>query len=107
MHKNLVIEPDSVAFNIWKDPPAKIYRKYFLWDVTNPDEVQAGREKPNLVERGPYVFVEKWAKVNIQFLGTNFVSYSPTQTIYFDADLSNGDLSDPITFLNVPAIVCK
>lgn len=30
--------------------------KLFLWNVTNPNEVTAGTEKPKLEEVGPYVF---------------------------------------------------
>lgn len=30
--------------------------KLYLWNVTNPTEVTAGEEKPNLQQVGPYVF---------------------------------------------------
>lgn len=30
--------------------------KLYLWNVTNPDEITAGIEKPKLQEVGPYVF---------------------------------------------------
>lgn len=31
------------------------YKLYF-WNVTNPDEIAAGTEKPKMQEVGPYVF---------------------------------------------------
>lgn len=30
--------------------------KMYLWNVTNPDQIAAGTEKPNMQEIGPYVF---------------------------------------------------
>lgn len=30
--------------------------KLYLWNVTNPNEIAAGTEKPKLEEIGPYVF---------------------------------------------------
>lgn len=30
--------------------------KLYLWNVTNPNEITAGTEKPKLQEVGPYVF---------------------------------------------------
>lgn len=34
----------------------KLSYKLFLWNVTNPNEISAGTEKPKLQEIGPYVF---------------------------------------------------
>lgn len=30
--------------------------KVYLWNVTNPDQISAGTEKPKMREIGPYVF---------------------------------------------------
>lgn len=30
--------------------------KLYLWNVTNPDQITAGTEKPKMQEIGPYVF---------------------------------------------------
>ncbi len=30
--------------------------KLYLWNVTNPDQISAGTEKPKMQEVGPYVF---------------------------------------------------
>lgn len=51
-----MLAPGSKAFNIWKDPPALILRKFYLLDIMNPDAVQNGTEKPHLVQRGPYAY---------------------------------------------------
>ena len=104
--KNIILGNNSEAFAYWKDPPAKITRKYYLFDIKNPNEIQMGTEKPRVVERGPYTYVEKWEKRNIQFLGLEIIRFNPVITIYFEQSLSNGSESDVITVMNIPALVC-
>ena len=43
-----MISNSSPAFKYWLDPPAKVYRKYYLFDVKNSKEIQEGKEKPIL-----------------------------------------------------------
>ena len=101
------MKPDSKAYEFWTKPPALILRQYFLFDVRNPIEVQAGTAKPILVQRGPYTYSEKWEKKNVEFLGDSFVSFSPVVSLFFEPSLSAGNESDMITFLNVPAVVSE
>ncbi|CAF1030388.1 unnamed protein product [Brachionus calyciflorus] len=102
IHENVKITPDSKAFQFWLNPPASIYRKYYLFEVTNPQEVLNGA-KPNLRQRGPYTFREKWEKRNLEFLNEEEIKYTPVSTLYFEPTLSIGNESDLITFLNIPA----
>ncbi len=96
---------NATSFEMWKKPEVDIYRKYYLFDVINPDQVISGQEKPYVVERGPYVYKEMWSKQNIKFIDKNTVSYSPVTTLYFLPNMSNGSLTDKITFVNVPVLV--
>ena len=112
----------------WKSPPAKLLRKYYFFDVQNPNEFRFGKQKPILVERGPYTYsqvnniqtnsnsyrlltnftfsnLKKTTKTNITFSGPDYVTYNPIVTLYFEPDLSNGSEDDIITFLNIPAVV--
>lgn len=102
--KNIVIQKNSNAYNIWTDPPAKIYRKYYLFNVINPQEIEKG-EKPKLDQMGPYVYSEKWEKRHIEFLNPNIVQFTPVFTLKFEPKLSAGLETDNITFLNIPAVV--
>lgn len=95
--KNIIVQPYSKAFEFWVNPPAKIYRKYYLFDVRNPLEVEKGLDKPFLIERGPYVYSEKWEKRNIKFFETDYVSYTPVVTLHFEESLSVGSENDTIT----------
>ncbi|CAF0832095.1 unnamed protein product [Brachionus calyciflorus] len=103
IHENVVIKNGSDAYKFWLDPPATIYRKYYLFDVRNPLEVEKG-EKPQLAQMGPYTYSEVWEKRHIEFLGPDVVRFTPVVTLYFEPSLSNGSESDIITFLNIPAL---
>ena len=81
------------------------YRKYYLYHIVNPDEVLAGKKKPKLVERGPYVYRELNGKHDIKSLEPNQTNYTTVTTLFFEPDLSNGNSTDNITFLNIPAVV--
>lgn len=61
--------------------------------------------KPNLVEVGPYCFLERREKVNITFHPENgTVSYYQKRTWFFEPSMSNGSLQDEIQQLNVIAL---
>jgi len=79
------------------------YRKYYFFDIKNPSEILDG-EKPVLVERGPYTFREENHRHNIEHLDNNRTSFSLVKTLYFEPELSVGNKTDLIVFLNVPAM---
>lgn len=80
-------------------------RKYYIFDVKNARDVERGRAKPKLVQRGPYTYSELFDKVDIQFKDKNTVDFSPKFTLIFEPSLSAGNESDMVTFLNVPLVV--
>ena len=43
-------------FKAFLDPPATIHRKYYVFDVKNPKEIERGTSKPILTQKGPYVY---------------------------------------------------
>ena len=102
----MIIQNNSSAYKFWQNPPAKILRKYYLFDVRNPIEVQSGKDKPYLVQRGPYVYSEVWQKKHVEFLGYELLRFTPVITLHYEPTLSNGTEDDLITFLNIPAMVC-
>ena len=55
IEQTLVLTNNSKAYNFWTKPPASIIRKYYFFHVNNPNQVSNGK-KPNLTERGPYVY---------------------------------------------------
>jgi scavenger receptor class B protein 1 len=70
--KNMLVVDsfDSPGFEAWANsttsntPP--YYERFYLFNVTNPEAVERGEEKPNLVQVGPYSFLKKQIKFNIR-----------------------------------------
>jgi len=102
--RNILLEKNSKAFQSWLHPPAKILREYYFFDVLNPSEIESGIAKPQVIQRGPYVYSEVWEKKNANFLDQDTLRFSPVITIHFEPSLSNGTEDDLITFLNIPAV---
>lgn len=76
---------------------------FFNW--TNPQEIKITSTKPNFQELGPYRFREFPDKTNISFDDKKFtVSYRKFSTYFFDAEGSNGSLSDLCTTVNMVAL---
>lgn len=77
-----------------------------MFNWTNPDELLDPNVKPHLVEMGPYVFMEKHKRVNVQFNTNNdTVSFNQIRTWHFVPEMSNGTLDDYVTNVNVIAAV--
>lgn len=95
---------NSDTLNYWKEPPAKIYRKFYIFNVTNPIDVASRGKRPILTECGPYVYREEVIKTNVKFLTGNQISYQPKSTLYFEPSLSNGTEKDKFNFLDVPSV---
>lgn len=91
---------DSKKLKWWtNNPNLKHQTEFYLFNVTNPDEVLKG-DKPILVELGPYIFeekrtynIDKWDDRN-EFLRLKFGKS------YFHA--GGKSLDDKVTVLNVP-----
>ena len=81
-----------------------MYRKFYFFEITNPEEIKNG-SKPRVIERGPYTYLDKWEKRNVEFLDKDKLKYTPVSSIHFESSLSVGNETDTITFLNIPAAV--
>jgi scavenger receptor class B, member 1 len=77
----------------------------YLFNWTNPDEIKNLSKKPKFQQLGPYRFREQPDKTNVKFDENNFViSYRKLSGFEFDAEGSNGSLSDVWTTVNMVAI---
>lgn len=85
--------------------PLQFSFKVFVFNVTNPYEVQMGLAKPKLSELGPFVFTESRVKENQKFLddGTK-LAFCDKRVYQFNEKESQGSLEDIVTIINVPAI---
>ncbi|XP_074828383.1 scavenger receptor class B member 1 isoform X4 [Natator depressus] len=98
--KNVRIDPNSIAFSMWKDVPVPFYLSAFFFEVMNPNEIRLGA-KPVVNQRGPYVYREYRFKTNITFHDNGTVSFLEYRRFYFQPDLSHGMEEDYIVVPNI------
>ncbi|XP_037672711.1 scavenger receptor class B member 1 isoform X2 [Choloepus didactylus] len=98
--KNVRIDPSSLSFSMWKEIPVPFYLSAYFFDVINPNEILKG-EKPQVRERGPYVYREFRHKSNITFNDNDTVSFLEYRSFQFDPARSRGLESDYIIMPNI------
>ncbi|XP_023934291.1 protein croquemort isoform X2 [Bicyclus anynana] len=97
----MILRNGSTSFDIWKALPIPIYMECFLFNITNVEDILAGKNVSiELKEMGPYVFREINQKVNITWNHNGTVTFRNQRFWYFKPELSNGSLSDNITSIN-------
>lgn len=102
---NIVLSNQGIGYGFWKEPPFPIKMQFWVWNLTNPDEVMKG-DKPKLQQIGPYTYRETRPKTEIKFSADNVtVSYISPQSYVFDRNESVGDPKEEnFTTINVPYI---
>ncbi|KAF6278450.1 scavenger receptor class B member 1 [Rhinolophus ferrumequinum] len=100
VYKNVRIDPSSLSFGMWKEIPVPFYLSIYFFDVINPKEILQGK-KPEVQERGPYVYREFRHKSNITFNGNDTVSFLEYRSFQFQPDRSSGSESDYIVMPNI------
>ncbi|XP_065746667.1 scavenger receptor class B member 1 isoform X7 [Phocoena phocoena] len=98
--KNVRIDPSSLSFNMWKEIPVPFYLSVYFFDVVNPNEILQG-QKPQVRERGPYVYREFRHKSNVTFNDNDTVSFLEYRSFQFQPDKSRGLESDSIVMPNI------
>lgn len=104
LDEKLPLVNNSDTFNLWRDIPVPIYRKFYFFNLTNPDEFLAQKEKPRFEEVGPYSYRARWVKEGIVWNSNGTISYREVKTYTFDRNASVGSLSDRITTVNAPLV---
>ncbi|RZF32366.1 hypothetical protein LSTR_LSTR001830 [Laodelphax striatellus] len=103
--QELALKNGSDSWNRWIETPIPIYLKIYIFTVTNTDVVNSGG-KPNLLERGPYVYRENRRKIpfHINTLEDS-VEYQQDITYSFDKNLSYPLGEDDVVTVVNPALV--
>ncbi|XP_049696685.2 protein peste isoform X1 [Helicoverpa armigera] len=98
----LALTPTSRSFRNWVAPTVPLFFDVYFFNWTNADRFPG--EKPDLVQLGPYRFIEKRQHVNVTWFDNNgTVAYRTQRSWFFDDASSNGTLQDNITTLNAIA----
>lgn len=89
-------------YNNWIETPIPMYMEITMFNWTNSDQVHNHSVKPHMTQMGPYVFVEKHRRVDLNWYDDNStVSFNQIRTWHFSPERSNGSLDDKVTNLNV------
>lgn len=103
----MALSPTSRSFEGWKVSPLPLNFDVYLFNWTNPEDFYVGSgKKPRFEQLGPYRFRESPDKVDIDWHNHNYsVSFHKKSWFYFDAEASNGSLSDMVNTVNSVAHV--
>ncbi|XP_063219988.1 lysosome membrane protein 2 [Bacillus rossius redtenbacheri] len=103
INSEIVLRNGSQTFDWWRLPPVNPVMKVYVYNVTNAEEFLNG-EKLILDELGPYVYVETWEKVELEFEDNGTVAFRQRKIFQFDPDLSAGDENDMLVMPNIPML---
>lgn len=81
--REVALQEGGRAYGWWKAPPVVPRMDIYIYNVTNADEFLNNGEKPALQELGPYVYVERWEKVEIKFNGNDTLTYKQRKEFVF------------------------
>lgn len=102
--KEMALSLKSPAYSGWKQSPLPLYLDIYLFNWTNSHQFTNHSVKPRFQELGPYRFRDIPDKVDINFHPkNNSVTFRKMSLYYFDAEGSNGSLSDILTTVNMVA----
>ena len=84
---------------MWKDLPVPLTASFYLFNVSNADDVQNHGAKPYLTQMGPFSFQEFHHKFNISWNNENgTVTYKQVKKWVH----VSGDLDQKVTVINIP-----
>nr|CAD7418555.1 unnamed protein product [Timema poppensis] len=98
---NVILKDDSAAYKRWQKTPNPLNMKFYMLNLTNPEEVRQGGQ-PILKEVGPYVYDEYRERVNIEKHEDGTISFQKKTSLFFNQEKS-GDArqDDVVTIINV------
>lgn len=79
----------------------------YLFNCTNPHQMMEKDFKPDLVQLGPYRFIEKHKKVYVTWNSNHTVTFQIVRHYDYDSDNSNGSLHDIFTTLDSVALTAS
>lgn len=103
--ENLKLTFNSTAAEWWENPPINPLLKVHVFNYTNVDEFFEGKaSKLEVVDLGPYVFLETAGKTNVSFNNDGTITYKEKRSYQFLANQSSGMQYDKVVVPNIPML---
>ncbi|KAK8394388.1 hypothetical protein O3P69_006524 [Scylla paramamosain] len=99
----MVLRQGGQKYESWVDTPVPVYYKVYVFNLTNPKQFMAG-DRPRVQERGPYVYLMKETKEEIEFHSNGSVTYRTKPLYFFQPEMSNGAEEDVLVTVNIPFV---
>ncbi|XP_055707249.1 scavenger receptor class B member 1 isoform X1 [Phlebotomus papatasi] len=100
----VALRPGGQSFGWWSKPPVEPFIRLYVYNVTNADEFLNNGSKPILDELGPYVYLQKWEKVDIVENDNGTLSFNAKRVYIFNEELSGGSEDDVVIVPNIPML---
>lgn len=72
----MALTENSQSVDWWANPPYHTYLRVHIFNYTNVEEYQSGQDdKLKLVDLGPYTYIERSEKVDVQFYPNKTITY--------------------------------
>ncbi|XP_017155345.1 protein croquemort [Drosophila miranda] len=102
----LPLAPDSFMYKRWVAAPMQLYSTFYLFNWTNPEDLNTEGVKPNFEQLGPYTFSDYKVKEDLEWDQPE-VTYYGRRTWHFVPDKSNGSLEDVVVTPDFPAVTAS
>ncbi|XP_017107032.2 protein croquemort [Drosophila bipectinata] len=89
------LSPGSFIYKRWVTTPVPLYSSIYLFNWTNPEDLDTVGVKPNFEQLGPYVFSDFKVKEDLVWQQPE-VTYYGKRTWHFLPEKSNGSLEDVV-----------
>ncbi|XP_049792924.1 lysosome membrane protein 2 isoform X1 [Schistocerca nitens] len=104
IHKEIVLRNGSMTFDWWREPPVDPVMSVYIYNVTNADAFLNNGDKPILEELGPFVYIQHWEKVNLEFNDNDTLTFNQRKVFKFDELNSAGSEEDMVVVPNIPML---
>lgn len=106
--KDVQLRPGSFVFKEWTRPSTPMYMKYFVFHVSNPDQIINGSAIPNVTQKGPYSYREIRTNEVLNWTADqSVVTFMPNRSYIFDPETSCAgcdDKNDSFVTVNIPLL---
>lgn len=105
VYKTVRLEPNSIGFETWLNPPTTITRGYYLFNISNPVEIMKNPSTSPIIvnETQPYCYVLNATKQHVQWLANNkALRYSIYRVFNRDpVRFQDSSINDTGTFVDI------